>query len=81
MGIREAYNSDYIILLNSDTIVTNGWIEKMIVAFENNPKIGILSPLSNAATYQNIPTLKGNIGNKINSLPDRIKSRSNKQSG
>lgn len=57
IGLRMS-NSDYTILLNSDTIVTDSWVEKMLECFERNPKTGIVSPLSNAATYQSVPESK-----------------------
>lgn len=52
-----ASESDYIILLNSDTIVTEGWVEKMVTCFRKNEKAGIVSPLSNAASYQSVPEI------------------------
>lgn len=63
-------NSDYTILLNSDTIVTDLWVEKMLECFERNPKTGIVSPLSNAATYQSVPETKDTMTGdwKINAL-------------
>lgn len=36
---------NYILLLNNDTEVIEGFIEEMISQFEMNPKIGLLSPL------------------------------------
>ncbi len=62
--------SDYVITLNSDTIVSKGWTEKMLNIFNTNQNIGMVGPLSNAATWQNIPKLKDN-NNKflVNDLP------------
>ena len=65
----KATKADYAVLLNSDTVVTADWIEKMIDAFEKHPSVGILSPLSNAATYQSIPETKDSSGWCINTLP------------
>lgn len=54
IGLRMS-NSDYVILLNSDTIVTDSWVEKMLTCFEQHKNTGIVSPLSNAASYQSVP--------------------------
>ncbi|MCK9281750.1 MAG: glycosyltransferase [Melioribacteraceae bacterium] len=45
-GIAEA-KGDYILILNNDTVVTAGWLERMIEAAESDPKIGIVGPISN----------------------------------
>lgn len=66
--------ADFVVLLNSDTIVTSGWIEKMLMCFEKNPDTGIVSPFSNAATYQSIPETRDSESGdwKINVLGDGI---------
>lgn len=43
------------ILLNSDTIVTDGWSEKMAEAVFATPGGGIVGPLSSAASHQSVP--------------------------
>jgi GT2 family glycosyltransferase len=45
-GMRQS-RADYICLLNDDTVVTNGWLSKMISVAEAIPEIGILNPSSN----------------------------------
>ncbi len=57
-GLRHGRDHDYVVLLNSDTILTSGWIEKMLEVFEQYPKTGIVGPLSNSATYQSVPQLR-----------------------
>ena len=47
--------STYIVLLNSDTIVTRCWIEKILRCFQHDRSTGIVGPLSNAASWQTIP--------------------------
>lgn len=66
--------SDYVILLNSDTIVTDSWAEKMLRCFERYKNTGIVSPLSNAASYQSVPETKDSeTGDwKINVLNENI---------
>ena len=51
----KAATSDYILILNSDTIVTLGWLHRLLHALESDPQTGIVSPLSNAASYQSMP--------------------------
>jgi GT2 family glycosyltransferase/glycosyltransferase involved in cell wall biosynthesis len=55
-GLR-ASQGDYVILLNSDTIVTPGWLEKILECGESDSKIGVIGPLSNSASWQSIPEL------------------------
>ena len=45
-GIRKS-QGDFIVILNNDTIVSPGWLENLMVAFNNNPSIGIVSPVTN----------------------------------
>lgn len=73
-GMKQA-KGDYIVLLNSDTQVTAGWIEKMLDAFWKHPDTGILSPLSNAATYQSVPVVSDKNGWFINTIPENMNIR------
>jgi len=45
-GIRESV-SENIVMLNSDVIVTDNWLEKFHEALKKDPKIGLISPLTN----------------------------------
>ncbi|MBE9185078.1 tetratricopeptide repeat protein [Microcoleus sp. LEGE 07076] len=70
IGLR-ASKGDYIILLNSDTIVTPGWIEKLIECATSRKNIGIVGPLSNCASWQSIPEIfDKNGGWMINNIPE-----------
>lgn len=62
----------YVITLNSDTIVTSGWLRRMVRCLESDPRIGIVGPLSNAANWQNVPYLKDHNKFVINRLPDHL---------
>ncbi len=53
-GLRAATGA-YVILLNSDTIVTPHWLDRMVACAESDPKIGMVGPLSNTASWQSIP--------------------------
>ena len=45
-GIEEA-SGGYILLLNNDTIVTEGWLKRMIECAESDSRIGIVGPMTN----------------------------------
>jgi GT2 family glycosyltransferase len=81
-------DADWVILLNSDAVVTPGWIEGLLEAAGDDPRVGLVGPLSNAGSYQSVPELKARGGKwKINDLPpgwtpaqlgDFIRERSDK---
>lgn len=55
----ELSSAEIVILLNSDTIVTPGWAEKLADTLLTTPGAGIAGPLSNAASHQSIPNSQG----------------------
>ena len=57
-----ASTGELMILLNSDTIATHDWVEKLSDAVFSTPGAGIVGPLSNAASYQSIPEYRGSGG-------------------
>ena len=68
-GLKLA-KSKNIVTLNSDTVVTENWLEKLILVIESDVNIGIVGPLSNAATWQSIPKLKDDNNDfVVNKLP------------
>jgi len=67
-GLQTA-KSDYVILLNSDTIVSTLWLEGMLECGESDPKIGIIGALSNAASWQSVPERFAGKDWAINELP------------
>jgi len=52
-GIREA--AEDVALLNSDTEVTEGWLEKLGAAVRRRPRIASATPYSNNATLCSLP--------------------------
>lgn len=69
-GIQSS-QGDYIILLNSDTVVTPGWLDRLAACASSSPRIGIVGPLSNAASWQNVPELLATDGSfAVNELPN-----------
>lgn len=63
---------DFVVLLNSDTIVTAYWLEKILCCFESDSSAGIVGPLSNAASWQTVPVRedKVNGGWLVNEIPE-----------
>lgn len=53
-GIRLSENRD-VVLLNSDTIVTENWVEKLIACAFSDTAIATVTPLSNNATLCSVP--------------------------
>ncbi|MCC6805881.1 MAG: glycosyltransferase [Deltaproteobacteria bacterium] len=68
-GLRESA-AEYVVLLNSDTIVTPGWIDRMVRCGESSDAIGAIGPFSNCASEQSIPLVLGPDGDwSMNPLP------------
>lgn len=61
-------SSDYILLLNSDCIVSNNTIEKLMNHMEKDKKIGLISPLSNNAANLSLDMFEGFSYMKMDSL-------------
>jgi GT2 family glycosyltransferase/glycosyltransferase involved in cell wall biosynthesis len=69
IGMKHS-NAEIMILLNSDTIVPKGWINKLSSCIKSDPAIGLAGALSNAATWQSIPRRRDeNDGWAINKMP------------
>jgi GT2 family glycosyltransferase/glycosyltransferase involved in cell wall biosynthesis len=67
-GMR-ASSGDYVVLLNSDTVVSHWWLERIIAYGERHERVGILGPLSNAATHQSVPERRSGGEWATNPLP------------
>ena len=67
-GLRESA-ADWVVLLNSDTVVPAGWLEKILECGDSDPRIGIVGPLSNAASWQSVPNLHRGGRWAVNSMP------------
>jgi GT2 family glycosyltransferase len=67
-GVRAA-GADWVVLLNSDTVVTPGWLEGLLEAAGSRECVGMAGPLSNAASWQSVPDLHDRAGKfKTNEL-------------
>lgn len=71
MGFIRNVNRGYamsrndVVILNSDTEVTAGWLEKMDRCRRARPDVGMVCPLSNNATILSVPVM-----NEPNALPE-----------
>ena len=69
LGLR-ATQADRVVLLNSDTIVPRLWLEGLLECMASDDKIGIVGPLSNAASWQSVPERVDKSGGwAVNALP------------
>jgi GT2 family glycosyltransferase len=46
LGLQQA-RGQYLVLHNSDTVVTSGWLDQLVSAVESDPLLGIVSPVTN----------------------------------
>jgi GT2 family glycosyltransferase len=51
--------SDYLLLLNSDVLVTPGWLERLLACAESDSRIAAVNPLSNRADNIDLPMAPG----------------------
>ncbi len=61
------YSKNDVILLNSDTEVTDGWLEKIVKCAYSEKMIATVTPLSNNATLVSVP-----VGLQENDLPNNM---------
>lgn len=61
---------DYFVTLNSDTMVTKDWLKGLLRCIDSDDKLAVVGPLSNAASWQNVPVLFDDGGEfAINEIP------------
>ncbi len=70
-GLR-ASDAEWSILLNSDTIVTPYWLERMVACGQSHGQIGLVGPLSNTASWQSVPQVMDGDDWAENPLPEGI---------
>ena len=54
IGMKQSKKND-VLLLNSDTIVTKGWLEKLKKCAYSSKNVATVTPLSNKATLTSVP--------------------------
>lgn len=52
-GFNET-NGDFVVLLNSDTVVTPGWLARLVEAALSDPKIACVMPMSNQCSFHSV---------------------------
>ena len=68
-GLR-ATQAPYSLLLNSDAVLPPGALNKMTAAAESGGDVAVVGPLSNAASTQSVPRIKGTAEQTaVNALP------------
>ena len=68
-GIENS-SAEFIVLLNSDTQVPTAWLKKLARAAYQSNEIGIVGPLSNAASWQSVPEIIDENGQlAVNQIP------------
>ena len=72
-GLRVS-DAPLILLLNSDTEVTDGWLDRMADLLHRNPDVGLVGPLSNIASWQSTPLLMDGNDWARNELPEDVTS-------
>ncbi len=68
IGIRyvlNTFNSDYILLLNNDTVVEENFLNSLVKVAENDAEIGILGPKIYYYDFQGKTDVIANLGGKI----------------
>lgn len=66
LGMNQSDEND-VILLNSDTVVTRNWVEKLLQCAYSSQEIGTVTPVSNNATLCSVPVFC-----EENILPDYL---------
>ena len=74
-------NARYIVTLSNDVLVTDGWLRKLLLIMERNPKVGLISPLTDKigspvcqadfAVQKWRLLINGNSYTQINKLPEK----------
>ena len=70
-GLRSS-TAEFVVLINSDTIVGPEWLDRLYAAITSNEKYGVAGPLSNTASWQSIPELEDNGDWAANPLPEGV---------
>jgi GT2 family glycosyltransferase/glycosyltransferase involved in cell wall biosynthesis len=52
-------SNPYVVVLNSDVLVTDSWLTKILIAMESNPKNVVVNPATNNTALINVPMYPG----------------------
>lgn len=53
LGARNA-TGDYLVFINNDCFVTDGWIGDLLAHFRRNPRLGLLGPVTNRSGNESV---------------------------
>jgi GT2 family glycosyltransferase len=62
-----AAGRDDVVVLNSDTLVTPGWLDELVGALDSDERLAAVSPLSNNATFCSVPDF--GYGGRVDEVP------------
>jgi GT2 family glycosyltransferase/glycosyltransferase involved in cell wall biosynthesis len=65
-------SAEFLVLLNSDTILTPEWLDRLVACIQSDQRLGMVGPLSNTASWQSVPTIEENGDWASNPLPDGL---------
>ncbi len=57
-GIEQG-NAEYVLLINSDVVVVDGWLDRLLACADSDPRIASVNPLTNHASQIGIPIAPG----------------------
>jgi len=70
----KAGSAKYVVLLNSDTVLTPGWLARMVRAAEADPRVALVNPLTNKASNLSVSMVPGSSAFAMGEvLHDRLK--------
>jgi GT2 family glycosyltransferase/Tfp pilus assembly protein PilF len=70
-GIASSTSVAFVVI-NSDTLVTSGWLDSLYAALKSDPKVAMVGPLSNNAAWQNYgPVFSAHDGFRITPVPEQ----------
>jgi GT2 family glycosyltransferase len=76
-GIAMA-TGEFIVLINNDTIVRKGWLQKLILPLLHDPKVGLIGPITNSAgAIQNIHVTSTEVNEVLSELEEYTSRNSN----
>jgi len=70
---------DYLLFLNNDTVVTKGWLHRMLNVFKRHPEVGLVGPVSNWVSGPQL--VKDPEYKNLEGLPEFATTWANKHSG
>ena len=71
-GLRRTA-APYVVLLNSDTVLTTGWLDRLVRCAVSDTGCGMVGPVSNTASWQSVPHVFAADGDwAANPLPEGL---------